>query len=78
VAFQLTLDRRVVGQRVAAVQRREIEHVHEQLGALDVGKEVVTEAGAVARAPISPGMSATISWRCGPRAFRARSSVVKG
>ena len=47
---QLVLDRRVVLGRVGAVDRREVEHVHEQSRALDVGEEVVPEAGALARA----------------------------
>ena len=43
-AAQLVLDRLPVGHRVRAVQRREVEHVHEQPRALDVGQEVVAEA----------------------------------
>ena len=50
VLGQLALDHRVVRRRVGAVERREVEHVHEQPRALDVGEEVVAEAGAVARA----------------------------
>ena len=50
VLGQLALDHRVVRDRVGAVERREVEHVHEQPRALDVGEEVVAEAGAVARA----------------------------
>ena len=33
-----------------AVERREVEHVHEQPRALDVGEELVAESGALARA----------------------------
>ena len=40
--------------RVRAVERREVEHVDEQPRALDVGEEVVAEAGAVARALDQP------------------------
>ena len=54
-ARQLALDRRVVGDRVRAVERREVEHVHEQPRALDVREEVVAEPGALARALDQPG-----------------------
>ena len=54
VRAQLGLDRRVVGDRVGAVERREVEDVHEQARALDVGEEVVAEAGAVAGALDQP------------------------
>ena len=51
---ELALDRRVVGERVGALRRRElgrdVEHVHEQARALDVGEEVVAEARALAGA----------------------------
>ena len=47
---ELALDGGVVADRVAAVERREVEHVDEQPGALDVGEELVAEAGPVARA----------------------------
>ena len=40
---------------VGAVERREVEHVDEQPRALDVGEEVVAEAGARARALDQPG-----------------------
>ena len=52
---QLALDHRVVLRRVGAVQRREVEHVDQQPRALDVGEEVVAEAGAGARALDQPG-----------------------
>ena len=55
VRGQLALDRRVVGDRVRAVERREVEHVDEQPRALDVGEEVVAEPGAVAGALDQPG-----------------------
>ena len=45
---------RVVGRRVGAVERREVEHVDEQPRALDVREEVVAEAGAVAGALDQP------------------------
>ena len=47
---QLALDHGVVGLGLGAVHRREIEHVHEQPRALDVGQEVVPEARAAAGA----------------------------
>ena len=47
VLGQLALDHAVVGERVGAVERRQVEHVHEQPRALDVGEEVVPEAGAL-------------------------------
>ena len=46
---------RVVLDRVGAVERREVEHVHEQPRALDVREEVVAEAGAGAGALDQPG-----------------------
>ena len=52
---QLALDHRVVLLRVGAVERREVEHVDQQPRALDVGEEVVAEAGAGARALDQPG-----------------------
>ena len=52
---QLALDHRVVGTGIGAVERREVEHVHEQPRALDVREEVVAEAGAAARALDQPG-----------------------
>ena len=55
VLGQLALDHRVVGLRVGAVERREVEHVDEQPRALDVREEVVAEAGAGARALDQPG-----------------------
>ena len=54
VLGQLGLDHAVVLDRVRAVERREVEHVHEQPRALDVGEEVVAEPGAVARALDQP------------------------
>ncbi len=52
VGAQLALDQLEVGLRVgvrlAAQLWRDVEHVYEQAGALDVGEEVVSEAGAVA------------------------------
>ena len=41
--------------RVRAVERRQVEHVHEQPRALDVGEEVVPEAGALVGALDQPG-----------------------
>ena len=56
VLGQLALDRRVVGDRVGAVERREVEHVHQQPRALDVGQEVVAEPRALRWPPRSaPG-----------------------
>ena len=46
---------RVVVDRVRPVERREVEHVHEHAAALDVGEEVVAEAGAARRALDQPG-----------------------
>ena len=54
VRGQLALDRRVVLDRVGAVDRCQVEHVHEQARALDVREEVVPEAGALARALDQP------------------------
>src|SRR4051794_29803707 len=54
VLAQLRLDHRVVGGRVRAVERREVEHVDEQPRALDVGEEVVAETGAGAGALDQP------------------------
>ena len=51
---ELALDRGVVGDRVGAVERREVEHVHQQARALDVREELVPEAGAVAGALDQP------------------------
>ena len=50
VSLQLGLDGRVVGSRVGAVQRRDVEDVDQQAGALHVGEELVPEPGALARA----------------------------
>ena len=55
VRAQLGLDRRVVCERVRAVGGIEVEHVHEQARALDVGEEVVAQAGALAGALDEPG-----------------------
>ena len=49
------LDHAVVGQRVRAVERRQVEHVHEQLRSLDVGEEVVPQARALVGALDQPG-----------------------
>ena len=53
VGGELPLDRRVVGDRVRALARRElrsdVEHVHEQARALHVREEVVPQARALAR-----------------------------
>ena len=54
VLRELALDRRVVVDRVGAVERVEVEHVDEQPRALDVGEELVAEPGAVARALDQP------------------------
>ena len=65
--------------RVGAVERREVEHVHEQPRALDVGEEVVAEAGALLAPSISPGMSARTSWRSSLSSVPSTgSSVVNG
>ena len=53
--LELALDRLEVLDRVGAVERRQVEHVHEQPRALDVREEVVAEAGAVAGALDQPG-----------------------
>ena len=53
VRGQLALDRLVVVGRVGAVERREVQHVHEQPRALDVGEEVVAEPRALAARPRS-------------------------
>ena len=55
VLGELALDHLVVGLRIGAVERREVEHVDEQPRALDVREEVVAEAGAVAGALDQPG-----------------------
>ena len=44
------LDGGVVLDRIGAVERREVHHVHEQAAALDVGEELVAEPGARAGA----------------------------
>ena len=44
----------MVRDRVGAVERRQVEHVHEQPRALDVRQEVVPEPGAAARALDQP------------------------
>ncbi len=54
VQLELALDGRVVLGRVAAVERREVEHVHEQPRSLDVRQEVVPQPGAGARALDQP------------------------
>src|SRR4051794_9369175 len=46
VRCELVLDRLPVGERIRAVERREVEHVDEQPRALDVREEVVAEPGA--------------------------------
>ena len=53
VLGQLGLDHPMVLDRVAAVERREVEHVHEQPRALDVREEVVAEARRRRRRPRS-------------------------
>ncbi len=55
VGGELGLDGRVVGLGVGAVERREVEDVDEQPRALDVGEELVAEAGAVRGALDQPG-----------------------
>ena len=55
---------RVVVDRVGAVERREVEHVHEQPRALDVGEEVVAEARRPRWRPRSArGCRRATSWR---------------
>ncbi len=49
VGGELVLDGRVVGDGVGAVERPQIEHMHEQPRALDVREEVMPEPGAGAR-----------------------------
>ena len=51
---KLPLDHGEVGNRVGTVERRQVEHVHEQARAFDVGEEVVSEPDAVARALDQP------------------------
>ena len=55
VLAQLRLHGGVVGDRVGAVERGEVEHVHEQAAALDVREELVAEPGAGAGALDQPG-----------------------
>ena len=70
---------RVVLHRVGAVERREVEHVHEQPRALDVREEVVPEPRAGAGALDQPGMSAITSWRSSASSVPSTgSSVVNG
>ena len=52
--LKLPLDGLEVGYRIGAIERLEIEHVHEQSGPLHVRKEVVAEPGAGARALDQP------------------------
>ena len=52
---QLGLDRLVVLHRVGAVERLQVEHVHQQAAALDVGEELVAQPGALAGALDQPG-----------------------
>ena len=52
---QLGLDRLVVLLGVGAVQRLQVEHVHEQAAALDVREELVAQPGARAGALDQPG-----------------------
>ncbi len=51
---QLGLHGGVVGHRVGAVQRGQVDHVHQQPAALDVGQELVPQPGAVAGALDQP------------------------
>ena len=55
VLAQLRLDGLEVLDRVRAVERLEVEHVHEQPAALHVGEELVAEPGAGARSLDQPG-----------------------
>src|SRR5579884_3166361 len=43
VQAELVLDRGVVGHRIGAVERLQVEHVHEHARALDVGQELVAQ-----------------------------------
>ena len=79
MARELLLDRGVVGERVRAVERREIEHVDEQPRALDVREELVAEPGPLRRPLDQPGMSAMTSWRSSRSSVPSTgSSVVNG
>ena len=80
VLAELGLHRRVVGHRVGAVERLQVEHVHQQAAALHVGEELVAQARHPSLAPsIRPGMSASTSWRSPASSVPSTgSSVVKG
>src|ERR1035437_1021974 len=52
--LQLAFDRRMVGDRIGSVQRHQLEHVHQQPGALDVRKELMAQPGACSRALDQP------------------------
>ena len=55
VGGELALDGGVVLDRIRAVDRREVDDVHQEPRALDVGQEVVAEPGTLARALDQPG-----------------------
>ena len=55
VLAQLGLDRLEVHLGVRAVERLQVEHMHEQAAALHVGQELVAEPGAGAGALDQPG-----------------------
>ncbi len=50
MAGELAFDHVEVVDRVRAIERRELDHVHEQPRALDMREEVVPEARSVTRA----------------------------
>ena len=62
--------------RVRAVERREVEHVHEQPAALDVREELVPEPRAALAPSIRPGMSAITSWRSSRSSVPSTGSIV--
>lgn len=55
IAGQLGVDGGIVGQRVEAGA---VEQMYQQARAFDVPQELVAQAGAIGRPPISPGISA--------------------
>ncbi len=80
---QLVLDRGVVGDGVRLLAHRDlggdVEHVHEQARALDVGEEVVAEPGALACALDQAGDVGDDSWRSSPSSTPSTGeSVVNG
>ncbi len=79
MALELVLDHVEVRLRVGAVERREVEDVHEQPRALDVGEEVVAEPGALAGALDQPRDVGEDELAVGASSVpRTGSSVVNG